>query len=75
MRYIYLNIVMQIVTVCDVPSEEYGELIGTSSVWDHAKPTTKKFIIASMIQNSPHKGMTGIRIEDCDAPKPENPNQ
>lgn len=68
MHYIYFNLGLLRVIVTQTPNEEFGELLGTSTVWGHARNTTKKLIVMSLINNSSHKGITGIKIVDGDAP-------
>ena len=70
MRYIYFSLGLMTITILEEPSTEYGDLIGTSTAWHKATPKTKKFILASLINNSEYSGLTHLKIDDCDDPKP-----
>lgn len=66
MRYIYLDLELSRVTVLPKESALDGELIGKSASWENASPTMKKFIVWSLINNTKHRGLSGLTIDDCD---------
>lgn len=74
MRYIYFSLGHMKFTILSEESTEFGELMGTSSAWERATPHSKKFILASILNNSEYKGLKGLAVDDCDVPKPSEPD-
>ena len=72
MRYIYYAYGLFTVTIVPEPSDQHGELIGTSEVWHKAKPTTKKFILATLLEKKGYGDVKGITINDCDKEEASN---
>lgn len=75
MHYIYLEPELKIINITDYPSSIFGELIGTTPIWKESKPAVKKMFLNALVGNSIYKGITGLRINDCEALEPINPSE